>query len=283
LFFEETTDPKKEIHAVKLSHHRSGLLATAALAFAFFASTAAAQAPASSQAPAKKPATAGASKTAKTGPDPALLHPATLKAQAPETFQVKFETTAGDFTVNVTRAWAPLGADRFYNLAKHHFFDGASFFRVVPGFVIQFGISQYPSVSSAWDKAIIKDDPVKESNRPGTLTFATSGLNSRTTQWFFNLVDNKRLDASGFSPFGQVTDGLDVVQKIYSGYGDMPAMGGKGPSPELIETQGKAYLDKDFPKLDTIKTTTIIGEPAPVHHPAAAKKPAAAPAPKPQS
>jgi peptidyl-prolyl cis-trans isomerase A (cyclophilin A) len=277
LFLEKTTDSKKEIHAVKLSHHRSGLLVTAALAFAFLASNAAAQAPASSQAPAKKPATAGASKTAKTGPDPALLHPATLKAQAPETFQVKFETTAGDFTVNVTRAMSPLGVDRFYNLCKHHFYDNGAFFRVVPGFVVQFGLSAYPQVNAVWDKATIKDDPGgKQTNAIKTLTFATAGPNTRTTQLFINLADNKRLDSMGFTAFGEVTDGFDVVQKIYAGYGEKPDQ-------QEITTKGKAYLDQNFPKIDMIKTTTIIGEPAPVHHPAPAKKPAAAPAPKPQS
>jgi peptidyl-prolyl cis-trans isomerase A (cyclophilin A) len=264
---------------VKLSHHRSGLL-VAALAFAFFATSVAAQAPASSQAPAKKPATAAAKttpKTTKSGPDPALLHPATLKAQAPETFQVKFETTAGDFTINITRAQSPLGVDRFYNLCKHHFYDGGAFFRVVPGFVVQFGLSTDPRVNAVWDKATIKDDSGgKQTNAPKTLTFATAGPNTRTTQLFINLVDNKRLDGMGFTPFGEVTDGFDVVQKIYAGYGEKPDQ-------QEITTKGKAYLDQNFPKIDTIKTITIIGEPAPVHHAAPAKKPAAAPAPKPQS
>src|SRR5271169_1046256 len=118
--------------------------------------------------------------------DQALLHPANLKDQAPETFQVKFETTAGDFTIKITRAWAPLGADRFYNLCKHNFFDSAAFFRVVPGFIVQFGIGAYPAVNSVWQSANFKDDPVKESNRPGTLTFATAGPNTRTTQLFIN-------------------------------------------------------------------------------------------------
>ncbi len=149
---------------MKLSHHRFGLL-IAALAFAFFASNAAGQAPASGQAPAKKTVPAAGAKMRKSGPDPALLHPATLKAQAPETFQVKFETTAGDFTVSVTRAYSPLGVDRFYNLVKHHFYDGGAFFRVVPGFVVQFGLSAYPQVNAAWENATIKDDPGgKQSN-----------------------------------------------------------------------------------------------------------------------
>lgn len=221
--------------------------------------------------PAKKSAT-GKSATGKAAPskaaapatDPALLQPATLKAQAPETFKVKFTTTAGDITIQVTRAWAPLGADRFYNLARHHFFNGASFFRVVPGFVVQFGLSANSKVSKAWDQAKIKDDPVKQSNHRGYLTFATSGANTRTTQFFINLGENAGLDAQGFSPFGQVSQGMDVVDKIYSGYGEKPDQG-------LITNQGKAYVDKNFPKLDKILTTAI--EPPP-----AAAAPAKAPA-----
>jgi len=182
--------------------------------------------------------------------DQALLHPANLKDQAPETFQVKFETTAGDFTIKITRAWAPLGADRFYNLCKHNYFDSASFFRVVPGFIVQFGIGAYPAVNSVWQSANIKDDPVKESNRPGTLTFATAGPNTRTTQLFINFANNAGLDRQGFAPFGAVTEGMDVVKKIYAGYGEQPQQ-------HLITAQGKAYLDKNFPKMDSIKTTTI--------------------------
>lgn len=193
--------------------------------------------------------------------DPALLHPATLHAKAPGTFQVKFVTTAGDFVVEVHRDWAPLGADRFYNLAHHHFFDGAAFFRVVPGFVVQFGLSAHPPVSKAWQNANIKDDPVTHSNKPGTITFASAGPGTRTTQLFINFVDNNRLDSMGFAPFGQVTSGMDVVQKIYSGYGERPDQG-------LISKEGQAYLEKNFPKIDSIKTATVISAatPAPAHH-----------------
>lgn len=182
--------------------------------------------------------------------DPALLRPASLNAKAPETFDVKFTTTKGDFVVQVNRSWAPLGADRFYNLVKHGYFNGAAFFRVVPGFVVQFGLSADPAVNRAWHAANIKDDPVKQSNRPGTLTFATAGPNTRTTQLFINLGNNAALDNQGFAPFGQVTSGTDVVQKIYSGYGERPDQG-------QITNQGKAYLDKNFPNLDTIESTTI--------------------------
>jgi peptidyl-prolyl cis-trans isomerase A (cyclophilin A) len=183
--------------------------------------------------------------------DPALLHPSQLTAKAPDTFDVKFTTTKGDFVVHVTRSWAPIGADRFYNLVKHGFFTDATFFRVVPGFIIQFGLSANPAVNRVWQPATIKDDPVTQSNKPGTITFATAGPNTRTTQLFINFGDNKFLDGQGFSPFGTVTSGMEVVQSLYSGYGEKPDQG-------AIQSQGKAYLDKNFPNLDTIKSATIV-------------------------
>lgn len=193
--------------------------------------------------------------------DPALLRPAALAAKAPDTFQVKFTTTQGDFVVTVHRDWAPLGADRFYNLVKHHFYDNASFFRVLPGFVVQFGIPARPDVAKVWSKAAIKDEPVKQGNKKGYLTYAMGGPNTRTTQIFINLADNSRLDPMGFSAFGEVTAGMDVVEKFYSAYGE-GAPGGSGPRQDLIESEGKTYLDKSFPKLDSIKTTTIVGDAA---------------------
>jgi peptidyl-prolyl cis-trans isomerase A (cyclophilin A) len=211
--------------------------------------------------------------------DRALLRPALLKDKAPETFQVKFTTTRGDFTVTVTRAWAPIGADRFYNLVKHHFYDNASFFRVVPGFVVQFGISAYPPVSAAWANANIKDEPVVGSNKRGYLTYAkTSMPNTRSTQIFINLKDNDGLDRQGFSPFGVVDgQGMKVVEMFYDQYGD------NGPDQEQLSKLGKPYVDKNFPKVDTIKTATLIepaGTASPVKPAAAAK--ATAPAPRPQ-
>ena len=206
--------------------------------------------------------------------DRALLKPALLKATAPGSFDVKFATTKGDFTVNVVRAWAPLGADRFYNLVRHHFFDSASFFRVVPGFVVQFGLSAYPPVSKAWTGAKIPDDAVAKSNAKGFITFATGGPGTRTTQVFINLGDNSRLDTepSGpFAPFGQVTEGMSVVEQLYSGYGDGPPRG-RGPAQDQIEKEGKPYIDKGFPNLDFIKSATLVGAPAP-----SAKKPAVKP------
>jgi peptidyl-prolyl cis-trans isomerase A (cyclophilin A) len=202
--------------------------------------------------------------------DRALLRPALLKDKAPDQYQIKFTTTRGDFTVTVTRAWAPVGADRFYNLVKHHFYDNASFFRVLPGFVVQFGISAYPPVSAAWRKTEIKDDPVSQSNQRGYLVFATAGKDTRTTQVFINLADNKRLDSMGFAPFGQVTEGMNVVEMMYEGYGE-GAPQGAGPDQSQIEAQGKPYLDKGWPKLDYIKTTTLL-----TTTPAAASKPGSA-------
>jgi peptidyl-prolyl cis-trans isomerase A (cyclophilin A) len=198
------------------------------------------------------------------GYDHALLRAALLKDKAPDTFQVKFTTTRGDFVVTVTRAWAPIGADRFYNLVKHHYYDNASFFRVVPNFVVQFGLSAYPPVSAAWSKANINDDPVTQSNKRGYLTFATAGPNTRTTQVFISLKDNAGLDRQGFAPFGVVDgQGMKVVDMFYDQYGDSA-----GPDQGEIEKQGKPYLDKGWPKLDSIKTATLVGVGAEV-----AKKP----------
>jgi len=185
--------------------------------------------------------------------DPAaLLNPASpaMTAQAPATYRAKFETSAGDFTIEVTRAWAPLGADRLYNLIKGGFYDGDRFFRVVPGFVVQFGLNGNPAVSAAWRHANIQDDPVAQHNNTGTIVFATAGPNTRTTQLFINYADNLRLDGMGFAPLGKVVDGMDVVTKIFPDYGQTPDQ-------SLIESQGNGYLAQAFPKLDYIKRATI--------------------------
>jgi len=233
--------------------------------------------------PAAKSSTAQSSTTAKksTGTaaarpayDRALLRPALLKEKAPDEYKVQFSTTRGDFVVTVTRSWAPLGADRFYNLVKHHFYDNATFFRVLPNFMAQFGISAYPAVNAVWTNANIKDDPVTQSNTRGYVTFATAGANTRTTQVFINFGDNKRLDRDGFAPFGLVTDGMKVVDMLYDQYGEGAPSGG-GPDQNQIEKQGKPYLDRGWPKLDYIKTATIISPaPAPAATKPAAKKPA---------
>lgn len=183
--------------------------------------------------------------------DPALLHPGNLTAKAPNRYGVAFKTTAGSFVVDVTRAWAPRGADRFYNLVRHGYYNGAAFFRVVPGFVVQFGLSPSPAVNAAWNGAAIKDDKVAQSNRTGYLSFASSGPDSRTTQVFVNLADNARLDAMGFAPFGKVVSGMSAVRKIYAGYGE-------SPDQSQIEAQGNAYLAKEFPALDRIVTAKIV-------------------------
>src|SRR5882724_8949200 len=189
------------------------------------------------------------------GYDRALLRAALLKDKAPDTFKVKFTTTRGDFVVTVNRAWAPIGADRFYNLVKHHFYDNASFFRVVPGFVVQFGLSAYPPVSAAWEKANLQDEPVTQSNKRGYLTYAkTSMPNTRSTQIFINLKDNASLDRQGFSPFAFVdAQGMKVVDMLHDQYGDSG-----GPDQDQISKLGKPYLDKGWPKLDSIKTATLI-------------------------
>jgi len=222
--------------------------------------TAAPKAETPAAAAAQPEATASAPAPAsRSGYDRALLRAALLKDKAPDTFQVKFTTTRGDFIVTVNRAWAPIGADRFYNLVKHHFYDNASFFRVVPGFIVQFGISAYPPVAAAWDQANIQDEPVTQSNKRGYLTYAkTSMPNTRSTQIFINLKDNAGLDRQGFSPFGYVdAQGMKVVDMLYDQYGD-----NAGPDQDQISKLGKPYLDKGWPKLDSIMTATLTG-PAP--------------------
>jgi len=169
---------------------------------------------------------------------------------APPEYKVKIDTSKGVFVVDVHRDWAPLGADRFYELVKNGFYDEARFFRIVPGFVVQWGLNKDPKVSAEWHEKQIPDDPVKQSNRAGLITFATSGPNSRTTQLFVNLGNNARLDAMGFAPFGEVIEGMDVVTGLYSGYGE-------NPQQNLIQSQGNAYLQREFPQLDYIKSARV--------------------------
>lgn len=188
----------------------------------------------------------------------ALLDPAKATATAPATYKVRFETTKGAFTVEVTRAWAPLGADRFYNLVKLGFYDDTAFFRNVDGFMVQFGLNGNPEVNKVWRQARIKDDPVTQSNKRAFITFATSGKDSRTTQVFINYSDsNARLDGMGFSPFGRVTEGMDVVEALYKGYGE-GAPRGAGPEQGRIQDEGNAYLRASFPKLDYVKTAAVV-------------------------
>jgi peptidyl-prolyl cis-trans isomerase A (cyclophilin A) len=214
------------------------------------------------QAPASKSAGASKSATSKTGTPaarPSLTNPASLRAKAPELFKVQFVTTRGDFVAEIHRDWAPLGVDRFYNLVKNGFFSNAAFFRVVVSprpFIVQFGLNASPAVNKAWEHASIKDDPVMGSNSRGTLVFATAGPNTRTTQLFINLNNNAPLDASGFAPFGTITEGMDVVDKIYPGYAERPDQ-------QRITEEGDAYLVKNFPMIDKIKMAKVLpAEPA---------------------
>lgn len=188
---------------------------------------------------------------------PASPDPAKLTATAPETFRARFITTKGPFVIEVTRALAPNGADRFYNLVRSGYFTDTAFFRVVPGFMCQFGIHGDPAVSAKWRDANINDDPVKGSNTRGTITFATAGPNTRTTQLFINFGDNTSLDGQGFAPFGKVIQGMDVVDKINSEYGD-GAPYGRGPDQGRVQGEGNAYLKKEFPHLDYIKSAAIV-------------------------
>ncbi len=182
-----------------------------------------------------------------------LARPVLAAEKAPETFQVKFETSAGDFVVDVTRAWAPNGADRFYEAVKAGFYDDCRFFRVVPGFMVQFGINGNPEVQEKWRDATIPDDPVKKSNTRGMVTFAkTSQPNSRTTQLFINYKDNSFLDNQGFAPFGKVSEeGMKAIDNISAEYREQP-------SQTLIQRRGNEYLKENFPKLDYIKKATIV-------------------------
>lgn len=187
----------------------------------------------------------------------ATIKPSAATAKAPPVYKVKFATTKGDFVVEVHRDWAPIGADRFYNLVKLGFFSDAAFFRVIKGFMVQFGIPADPAVARQWESATIKDDPVKQSNTRGMITFATAGPDMRTTQVFINYANNHNLDSMGFAPFGKVVQGMKVVDAIDGRYGEgFPE--GKGPAQDQIQREGNAYLKAKFPKLDYVKSATLV-------------------------
>jgi peptidyl-prolyl cis-trans isomerase A (cyclophilin A) len=186
-----------------------------------------------------------------------LSDPASLSEQAPAVYKAKFDTSKGSFVVEVHRDWAPNGADRFYNLVKNGYYDDARFFRVIDGFMVQFGINGNPKISAVWQNADIPDDPVKQSNARGMITFATAGPNTRTTQVFVNFGDNASLDGQGFAPFGKVISGMDVVDSLYAGYGE-GAPSGRGPNQGIMQSLGNAYLEKAFPKLDYITKASIV-------------------------
>lgn len=182
-----------------------------------------------------------------------------MNETAPDSFQVRFETTRGDFVVESRREWAPHGVDRFYDLVRAGFYDDTRFFRVLDGFVAQFGLSGNPAVNEAWRCRTIADDPVTKNNDRGTLTFAMAGAGTRTTQLFVNLVDNRRLDSMGFAPIGEVVEGMDVVESLYSGYGEGPPRG-RGPDQTRILTEGNDYLDRNYPDLDAIRSAEVVEE-----------------------
>lgn len=173
-----------------------------------------------------------------------------MTQRAPDGFRGRFETSVGDFLVEVRREWAPLGADRFYNLVRNGFYDGQRFFRVIPGALVQWGIHGDPAVSAKWRRAAFRDDPVRLSNVRGTVCFATAGPDSRVTQVFVNLRNNSELDDQGFAPFGQVVEGMDVVEAVNTYYGEEPRQ-------KWIESHGDKYLEREFPELDYIERASL--------------------------
>ncbi|MFN3322867.1 MAG: peptidylprolyl isomerase [Bryobacteraceae bacterium] len=184
--------------------------------------------------------------------------PEPAKAEAPpERYKVEFDTSKGTFQIEVIRDWAPRGADRFHQLVRNGYFDDTRFYRVLRNYIVQFGLSADPSTTQMMAQLKLQDDPRKESNRKGTVTFAHYGPNSRTTQVFINLRDNTSLDKDGFTPFGRVIEGMDVVEQISSIYGDWPPRG-SGPDQARIVAEGNVYLDRNFPRLDKIKAVRFI-------------------------
>jgi peptidyl-prolyl cis-trans isomerase A (cyclophilin A) len=188
---------------------------------------------------------------------PDLKDPSTLIEDSPAKYGVRFDTSKGVFAIEVDRTWAPRAAIRFFNLVKNGYYNDTRFFRVLPGFMAQFGVNGDPKINAIWRSAIIIDDPRKQSNERGYISYAAGGVNTRTTQVFINLKDNPPLDQAGMVPFAHVTSGMNVLEDLYSGYGDGPP-NGKGPVQSTIQVEGNAYLLKQFPKLDYIKTATIV-------------------------
>jgi peptidyl-prolyl cis-trans isomerase A (cyclophilin A) len=184
--------------------------------------------------------------------------PAALTKAAPAVYRARFDTSAGFFVVEVHREWAPHGADRFYNLVRSGFFNNCRFFRVITNFMVQFGINGDPMASAVWREARIPVDPVKKSNTRSFITYAMAGSpDTRTTQVFINFQDNSRLDSQGFAPFGQVVAGMEIVDKLYSVYGE-GAPRGKGPDQGRIQAEGNAYLIKEFASLDYVRKARIV-------------------------
>lgn len=180
-------------------------------------------------------------------------------AVMPEVWKARIETTQGPVVIEVTKAWAPKGAERFWKLVTTGFFDDSRFFRVRPGFIVQFGMAGDPTVNSMMGSTSIDDDPVKEKNARGTVAFAQAGKNTRSTQVYINLKNNAELDRAAFVPFGRVVEGMDVVEKLYGGYGEWSPPG-RGPEAARIQRQGNSYLDAQFPKLDKLKKASVVVE-----------------------
>jgi peptidyl-prolyl cis-trans isomerase A (cyclophilin A) len=192
------------------------------------------------------------------GPPPnPLLQPRSFNETAPDSYQVRLATTKGDILIGVTREWAPLAADRFYNLVKAGYYDGIAFHRVIEGFMAEFGIHGDPWVNAAWRQALMVDEPVRQSNTPGRVTFSTNTPNSRTVQVFINTDDNPNLDGQGFSPFGEVLEGMEVVEALYSDYGDGPPRG-EGVYQAMAIARGDEYLNEEFPLLDRIEAAVVV-------------------------
>jgi peptidyl-prolyl cis-trans isomerase A (cyclophilin A) len=189
-------------------------------------------------------------------PHQLLLQPETATEPAPASFRARFVTTKGDFVISATRAWSPLGVDRFYNLVKRGYYDNVAVFRPIKGFIIQLGVSGSPAVNQKWRTAFLKDDPVVKPAKRGTVTFAHAGPNTRNTQFFINLADNVTLDKQNFVTFGEVVQGLDVIERFNAEYGDGPPAG-SGPDQFRYLDEGNAYLDREFPRLDYIRLATI--------------------------
>lgn len=181
------------------------------------------------------------------------------RERVPSVFRVRVETTQGAFVVEVRRTWAPRGADRFYHLARAGYFDDSRFFRVRAGFIAQFGIPGDPAVATRWRAAAIPDDPVRRSNVRGTVSYAMTGPGTRTTQLFINLADNARLDAEGFAPLGVVIAGMDVVDRLYAGYGEAAGGGMRGGRQAPLFAGGNAYLDRTYPRLDRLRCARVEG------------------------
>ena len=194
-------------------------------------------------------------------PQNPLLNPASeeMNKTSPDLFQAKFETSKGDFVIEVHRDWSPNGADRFYNLVRNGYYDGVRFFRVLDGFMAQFGISGDPEASAIWRQRAIPDDSARASNTRGYVTYAMAGPNTRTTQVFINYADNSRLDGMGFAPFGLVVEGMDVVDGFYSEYGE-GAPSGRGPNQARIQAEGNGYLETEFPLLDHVERAFVVGD-----------------------